>query len=105
MNRNCNINETSTNQAFIGTKASDPRNEGNETSNMNSLFQNNIHTTVVTMAKNCATSVQNETTITEGKNEEDVNNNIITNHHNNNINNFNNTSSNKHCEKEQNEEM
>ena len=34
MNRNTNINETSTNQAFIGTKASNPRNTGNETCNM-----------------------------------------------------------------------
>ena len=48
------------------------------------------------MAKNCAASVQNETTITEGKHEEDVDNNIKTNHHNNNINNINNTSSDKH---------
>ena len=49
--------------------------------------------------------MQNETTITEVKHEEDVNNNIKTNHHNNNINTVNDTSSDKHWEKEQNEEM
>ena len=64
-----------------------------------------MHTSTVAMAKNCATSVQNETTITEGKHEEDFDNNIKTNHHNNNINNINDTSSDKHWEIEQNEKM
>ena len=76
MNRNTNINETRTNQAFIGTKASNPRTTGNETSNIDSQYPNNINTSTVTMAKNCGTSVQIETTVTEGKQEEDVDKNV-----------------------------
>ena len=72
VNRNSNINKTNPNQAFIGTKASNPRNAGNEISNINSQYPNNIHTSTAKMAKNCATSVQNETTITEGKHQEDL---------------------------------
>ena len=58
MNRNTSINETSPNQAFIGTKGSNPRNTGNETCNMDSQYPNNIHISTVTMVKNCATSVK-----------------------------------------------
>ena len=99
------MNETSSNQMFHENKGSNPRNAGNETSNMNSAYRNNIHTSTVTTVVNYATSVQNETTITEGKHEEDFDKNINDNHHTNNNNNINNTSIDKHWEKEQNEKM
>ena len=57
------------------------------------------------MMKDFAKSVQNETTITEGKHEEDFDKNIKDTNHTNNNNNINKTSIDKQSEKEQNEKM
>ena len=61
---------------YFENEGNNPRNTENITNNMNSPYRSNKQTSNITTVENCASSVQHETTITEGKHEKDFNNNI-----------------------------